>query len=95
METATPVTIRAEGTHDESNYDLPQTLFGAISMLFTCLSLAFAIWKFRGKFRRQWYRRLERQNPFELEAQLPEVCVAKKKMSTIQWLTESSTVVQA
>lgn len=53
-----------------------QTTFGAIAALTTVLALAFALWKFQGKFRAHYHRRRrQRQRAFELEAQLPQVRV--------------------
>ncbi|KAL5446164.1 hypothetical protein PMIN06_000103 [Paraphaeosphaeria minitans] len=57
--------------------ELLQTTFEGLAALTACLALAFALWKFRGKFRAHYHRqRRRRQRSFELEAQLPEVWVA-------------------
>lgn len=52
-----------------------QTTFEAIAVLTAILTLAFALWKFQGKFRAHYHRRRRQQRAFELEAQLPQVRV--------------------
>ncbi|KAF2450351.1 hypothetical protein P171DRAFT_479447 [Karstenula rhodostoma CBS 690.94] len=56
--------------------ELLQTTFEGLAAVIACLTLAFTLWKFRGKFRAHYHRRRRRQRSFELEAQLPEVWVA-------------------
>lgn len=50
-----------------------QTFFGGLAALSAFLALAFALWKFQGKFRAHCHHLRRRQRSFELEAQLPEV----------------------
>lgn len=54
-----------------STPELLQTIFEGLAAVIAFLALAFALWKFRGKFRTH-YRRRRQQRSFELEAQLPE-----------------------
>lgn len=52
-----------------------QTLFEGLALLAAFLNLGLVLWKYKGKFCVQIYRQRYRQRPFELEAQVPEVCI--------------------
>jgi hypothetical protein len=59
--------------------ELLQTTFEGIAAFTACIALAFTLWKFRDRYRAHYHRRRRRERSFELEAQLPEVCLVMSR----------------